>query len=59
MSNLEKWVHNHPALADLILLILTGINACSAWHVSSRSPILALAQGILSVLLVLGAILIP
>ncbi|HUY13720.1 MAG TPA: hypothetical protein VMX16_08845 [Terriglobia bacterium] len=59
MSNLEKWIHNHPALAHLILLILAGINAWSAWHVFSRSPILALVQGILSVLLLLGAMLVP
>jgi hypothetical protein len=59
LKKLEELIHNHPAFARLVLLILAGINAWSAWHGSSRSPILALVQGILSVLLLLGAMLVP
>jgi hypothetical protein len=59
LNKIEKWIHDHPALARLVLMVLAGINAWSAWHISSRSPILALVQGILSVLLLLGAMWVP
>jgi hypothetical protein len=59
LNKIEKWIYNHPALARLVLLALAGINAWSAWHIFSRSPILGLAQGTLSILLLLGAILAP
>lgn len=58
MNKLEKWIQNHPAFARLILLILAGINAWSAFNIVARSPLLALVQGILCVLMTAGAVLI-
>jgi hypothetical protein len=59
LSKLEKWIHSHPALARFILLVLAGINAYSACHIFPSSPLLAFAQGTLSVLMLLGAIVVP
>jgi hypothetical protein len=58
LNKIEKWINNHPALVRLVLLLLAGINAWSALHISARSPLLALVQGILSVLMLAGAVLI-
>jgi hypothetical protein len=57
LHKIEKWIDNHPIVARLVLMALAGVNAWSAWHILSRSLILALAQGTLSLFLLLGAIL--
>ena len=59
LNKIEKWINNHPAIARVALLCLPGINAWSAWHIFSRWPILAVAQGTLSILLLLGVALTP
>lgn len=59
MHKIEKWIDKHPVVARLVLMALAGVNAWSAWHIFSRSPILALAQGTLSIFVLLGAILTP
>lgn len=56
--NLNQWIQEHPGLVRLVFLLLAALNGYSAYHIFFESPVLAVVQGIVGMLLLLAAILI-
>ena len=58
MNSFQKWLQDHLALIRLALFVCVGINLFSAHRMLSVSLLLAVAQILMAVVLLLGAILI-
>ena len=55
---LKKWFEQHFKLLGVLLLVLAGLNAWVAYAIFPGHPIMALANGTVAVVIVLGVILL-
>ena len=55
---LKKWLEEHLKVFGVLLLALAALNAWVAYAIFPEHPIMALANGAMAVVIVLGVILL-
>ena len=55
---MKRWFEDHHKLFGVLLLILAGLNGWAAYSIFSEHPIMALANGAMAFVIVLGVILL-
>jgi hypothetical protein len=54
----KKWIEEHFKLFGVLLLLLEALNTWVASEISTRYPIMALANGAMGIVIVVGVILL-
>ncbi len=55
---MKKWLEEHLKLFGVLLLVLAALNGFIAYAIFPQHPIMALANGVMAVAIILGVILL-
>ncbi len=55
---IKKWIEDHFKLFGVLLLILAGVNTGVASEIFPNYPVMALANGAMAIVIVMGVILL-